>query len=174
MCLWLHLCRVDMFRTWLELKTHKSAMCVIGIWVSIWVQLGEKKDIQIVQNHPEGGRWSGVLYSLRLACGSRLNFTKRGQIKRLKCKLFPHLAALRSMLTMQISAMSACVQNKERLFVLKSTSCTCVCVFRGNSYHFTLFNFTLIVPIEDRKVHVLHLEKNESRECWRLFTENWN
>lgn len=54
----------------------------------------------------------GVLYSLQLACRNWLNFTKREQIKRLKCKLFPQLAVLQSVLTMKKNpAMSALVHG---------------------------------------------------------------
>lgn len=55
-------------------------------------------------------------------------------------QIIPHLAALRCVLTMQISAMSACVQNRA-IFVLTSTYFiyVCVCVFSeetDNTLHY--------------------------------------
>lgn len=76
---------------------------------------GGKKDTQNCTEPPWGEtlKWGSVLTAV--SSWKSAQFHKKGaNYKRLKCKLFPHLAALWSVLTMQISAceQKGCVQTE--------------------------------------------------------------
>lgn len=60
--------------------------------------------------------------------------------------MIPHLAVHQSVLTMQISAMSARLQNRARLFVLTSTYFAHMCTFsegKDNTLHYFISHFSL-------------------------------